>query len=85
MLRDLQGDSRELQAMPPLSAPSDLSTAVLQRIEASPRRVLQMPRRVAAAPVRFPLYRGLAAAAAVLLLIGAASFFLLGAEVPSTD
>ena len=75
LLLDLQGDSRELRAMPPLRAPGDLATLVLRRIEAAPRTVLRMPRRVAA-PVRVPLYRGFAAAAAVLLLVGLASFFL---------
>jgi hypothetical protein len=83
LLRDLQGDSRELRAMPSLSAPSDLATLVLRRIESAPRSVLRIPRRVV--PVRFPLYRGLAAAAAVLLFVGLASFFLNLSDRPGID
>ena len=32
LLQNLQGDSRELRAMPSLSAPADFTTLVLQRI-----------------------------------------------------
>ena len=83
LLRDLQGDSRELRAMPTLRAPVDLSSRILRRIEAAPRPVLRVPRR--AAPVRFPLYRGLAAAAAVLLLVGLGSFFLHPTDRPAAN
>jgi len=85
LLHDLQRDSRELRAMPPLNAPVDLSALVLQRIEASPRPVLRMPRRIPAPRAQFPIYRGLAAAAAVLLLIGSASFFLHLSDRPKLD
>ena len=85
LLRNLQGDSRELRAMPALSAPADLSALVLRRIEAAPRPVLRMTRRTAPVPVRFPLYRGFAAAAAVLLFIGLSSFFLNRSDRPTTD
>ena len=84
LLGDLQGDSRELRAMPALGAPVDLSSRILHRIEAAPRPVLRMTRRVAPKPARFPLYRGLAAAAAVLLLVGLGSFFLHLSDRPAT-
>ena len=85
LLGDLQRDSRELRAMPALSAPVDLSSRILHRIEAAPRPVLRMTRRVAPKPARFPLYRGLAAAAAVLLLVGLGSFFLHLSDRPATN
>jgi hypothetical protein len=84
LLGDLQGDSRELRAMPALGAPVDLSSRILRRIEAAPRPVLRIPRRVAPKPARFPLYCGLAAAAAVLLLVGLGSFFLHLSDRPAT-
>ena len=85
LLQNLQGDSRELRAMPSLSAPADFTTLVLQRIEAAPRPILRLPRRVAPVPVRFPYYRGLAAAAAVLFFIGLGSFFLNRSDRPTID
>ena len=85
LLRGLQGDSRELRAMPALSAPVDLSSRILRRIEAAPRPVLRMPRRVVPTVARFRIYRGLAAAASVLLLVGLGSFFLNLSGRPATN
>jgi hypothetical protein len=78
LLDRLQNDSSILRSAPQLKAPSELATSVLEQIAAIKPRPALAPRRPAIAPLpaRFSLWRGFAAAAAILLIIGLGSFFL---------
>ncbi|HZY87647.1 MAG TPA: hypothetical protein VFE78_22600 [Gemmataceae bacterium] len=72
LLRQLEEDSRALRALPPMRPAADLSDAVLRGIA---QRRLSPARRRAARPVApYPEWAGLAAAAAVLLVLGVASY-----------
>jgi hypothetical protein len=73
LLRQLQGDSRELQALPPVVTPIDFSGPVLAAIGQSRPRPAPRPRPVRAG-LTFPVWTGWAAAAAVLLVVGMGSF-----------
>jgi hypothetical protein len=73
LLQQLQEDARALRELPPVRPPADLSEAVLRGIA---ERRLTPGRRRATRPVApYPEWAGLAAAAAVLLVLGAASYF----------
>jgi hypothetical protein len=73
LLRRLQEDARALRELPPVRPPADLAEAVLRGIA---ERRLGPARRRAARPVpAYPEWAGLAAAAAVLLILGVASYF----------
>jgi hypothetical protein len=80
LLRRLQEDARELRHLPRRRPPQDLSVAVLKAI--AERRLLpggrHPPRRL---PGGFPPWAGLAAAAAVLFVIGAASYLYFSASL----
>jgi hypothetical protein len=73
LLQRLQSDSRELIQLPSPRLDSDLSPAILQKIAA--RRLTPVRRAQKFAHVRaYPVWVGFAAAAAVLLVVGAASY-----------
>ncbi len=73
LLRRLQEDARALRELPPVRPPADLADAVLRGIT---ERRLSPARRRASRPVpAYPEWAGLAAAAAVLLVLGVASYF----------
>jgi hypothetical protein len=75
LLKQMQADSHELQALPPARLEQDLSDSVLKLIA---QRQLQPPRaHVASAPLPTTagaLWPYVAAAAALLIAVGAASF-----------
>jgi hypothetical protein len=73
LLRRLQEDARALRELPPVRPPADLTEAVLRGIA---ERRLGPARRRASRPVpMYPEWAGLAAAAAVLLVLGVSSYF----------
>jgi hypothetical protein len=73
LLRRLQEDARALRELPPVRPPADLAEAVLRGIA---ERRLSPARRRASRPVpAYPEWAGLAAAAAVLLVLGVSSYF----------
>jgi anti-sigma factor RsiW len=72
LLRQLEDDARALRALPPVRPSADLSEAVLRGIA---ERRLSPGRRRALRPVAaYTEWAGLAAAAAVLLVLGVASY-----------
>jgi hypothetical protein len=73
LLRRLQEDARALRELPPVRPPADLSEAVLRGI--AERRLTPARRRAARPVAAYPEWAGLAAAAAVLLVLGVASYF----------
>ena len=76
LLGRLEADARRLRQLPVLQAPSDFAAAVLDRIAQRRRTPYVRPSRRSAEPVPFSPGLWLAAAAAVLLLIGAGSFLM---------
>lgn len=82
LLAKLETDSRELRLLPMVSAPVDLTNAVLGRI-ASVKKPTRKPRLATRAPQRaLPAWYGYAAAAAILFVVGLGSF-LLNAPTPT--
>jgi hypothetical protein len=82
-LRRLEDDSGRLRRLPRLAAPADLSADVVAAIARqgkppAPRLALPPRRRV------WPVWSGFAAAAAVLLVVGLAAFFL-NSENPAAN
>jgi hypothetical protein len=73
LLRQLQEDADALRALPPVRPPADLTDAVLRGI--AERRLSPSCRRAARTVAHYPEWAGLAAAAAVLLVLGVGSFF----------
>ncbi len=79
LLRDLKKDSRRLRSLPHPHLEADLSAPVLRAIR---ERRLSPRRRVPAkAPAFLPAWAGLAAAAAVLVALGGASFWYFSASL----
>jgi hypothetical protein len=72
LLRRLEEDARALRALPPVRPAADLSEAVLRGI--AERRLAPARRRVLRPVPAYPEWAGLAAAAAVLLVLGLASY-----------
>jgi anti-sigma factor RsiW len=73
LLRQLQDDARALRALPLVRPAADLSEAILRGI--AERRLLPARSRVMRPVAPDPEWAGLAAAAAVLLVLGVASYF----------
>jgi len=76
LLRQLQGDSQQLRALPAVAAPADLSGSVLAAIGQSRPRPAPRPRLFTPTASSFPTWTGWAAAAAVLLVVGIGSFLI---------
>jgi len=80
LLAKLEDDVRQLRSLPRLNVPVDLSTALLETIATEklrPGHRLRVPAQPPLpAPTYLPAWTGLAAAAAVLLLVGVGSFLL---------
>jgi hypothetical protein len=72
LLRQLEEDARALRTLPPVRPPADLSEAVLRGI--AERRLAPARRRALRPVAPYPEWAGLAAAAAVLLVLGVASY-----------
>jgi hypothetical protein len=84
LLRQLQDDSQALRRLPRLTLPADLSATVLQRIgQRRPGHAPSHRLRLSATP--YPAWAGLITAAAVLLVVGLASYLYFAASVPPTD
>lgn len=78
LLRQLEDDSGLLRRLPTLQVKQDLSSSVLTRI--GQRKQRPVPRLERSAPARLPAWLGFAAAAAVLILVGAVSFLVESTE-----
>lgn len=75
LLKKLQDDSGEMQALPAMPIPADLTDSVVQKIQSLPRPLAR--RRPPALPApRISLWVAVAVAAAMLLAIGVGSFLL---------
>ena len=85
LLRRLEADACRLRQLPIHQAPPDFAAAVLDRVAQRQRLPFVKPSRRTADTVPFSPRLWLAAAAAVLLLIGAGSFVLHTEEDPSAD
>ncbi len=82
LLRQLQQDAQQLQQLPRPTLPHDLSRPVLQTIVQrglTPTQSAQVNQRR-----RVPFWRGVAAAAAVLLGLGLGSFWYFARPLPSS-
>jgi hypothetical protein len=73
LLQRLQNDSRDLIQLPSPRFDRDLSPAILQKIAARRSVPIRRARRFPSAP-SYPVWVGFAAAAAVLLIVGTASY-----------
>lgn len=73
LLRRLQEDARALRELPPVQPTADLAEAVLRGI--AERHLSPVRRRAARPTPAYPEWAGLAAAAAVLLVLGVGSYF----------
>jgi len=71
MLRWLEEDARRLRQAPRRAVPTDLTAGVLEEIGKLARKPRPKP---APRVLKFPVWRGLAAAAGVLALVGVGSF-----------
>jgi hypothetical protein len=79
---ELRGDSRELQKMPAVPAPSGIHRVVVEAVARLPVPKAKTP-PARPQPRRLPVWLGYAAAAAVLLAVGLMSFLLsLGGREP---
>jgi hypothetical protein len=76
MLHWLQADAARLRRMPRVTAPVDLSVGVLEEIGRLAQRPSGRARPASPRVLKFPVWKGMAAAAAVLLTVGAVSFLL---------
>jgi hypothetical protein len=83
LLEGLQQDSRCLRSLPPNHLDGDLSGPILRTI--TQRRLSPRRRLPAKAPAGLPAWTGFAAAAAVLVTLGAASFWYFSAHPPGAD
>jgi hypothetical protein len=79
LLRGLQEDARCLRSLPHARPDADLSGPVLRAI--ADRALTPRRQRPAAVPRRLPAWSGLAAAAAILVGLGLASFFYFSASL----
>jgi hypothetical protein len=90
-LAKLEGDSKELKALPVRKAPDTLAELVLQGVQdTGPMSVVRpRPASPAVPPSAIPAWLGLVVAACVLVAVGVASFFaasgLLGDRSASDD
>jgi hypothetical protein len=73
LLQRLQADSRDLIHLPAPRLDRDLSPAILQKITAGRLLPVRRVRRFASAPA-YPVWVGAAAAAAILFVVGTASY-----------
>ena len=73
LLQRLQSDSRELIQLPSPRLDRDLTPAILQKIAARQMTSMRRARKFASAHA-YPVWVGFAAAAAVLFMVGAASY-----------
>jgi hypothetical protein len=80
LMENLQRDARRLRRLPRQPAPVDFSASVLAVIDGRPVPIA--PRRAAGGSHRVPLWLGGAAAAAVLLAVGTASFYFFANQDP---
>jgi hypothetical protein len=72
LLERLQGDSREIRALPPCVPARDLVAPVLDAIGSRKLKPVRAPR--INTPLRFPIWTGFAAAASVMVLVGVGTF-----------
>jgi len=79
LLRRLQGDTRRLQALSRPALPRDLSGEILQTIaeRGCPARPKVQPR------AGVPLWKGIASAAAILLVLGLVSYLYFASSTPA--
>lgn len=82
VLRRLQEDARRLHELPQPALPRDLSEPVLQII--ADRRVVPVRPRTFQPRAGVPAWKGLVAAAAVLLVLGLASYLYFDDSAPFT-
>ncbi|MFO0841228.1 MAG: hypothetical protein U0797_02370 [Gemmataceae bacterium] len=75
-LQRLEADAARLRRLPRVSIPVDLSAGVLEEIGRLAQRPSRKARPVPARTLKFPAWAGFAAAAAVLVAVGAVSFLL---------
>ena len=80
LLEQLQQDAEILRRLPRLHLDRDLSSQVLLTIHQ--RRLHPGRHRLAAPPPAFPVWTGMAAAAAVLLVIGIGSYVYFAHSLP---
>jgi hypothetical protein len=73
LLQRLQSDSRDLIQLPIPRLDRDLAPAILQKIAARRSAPIHRAKKLASAPV-YPIWVGFAAAAAVLFMVGTASY-----------
>ena len=83
LLSRLEGDSQTLRSMPALTIPIDLTEPVQAAAAALPPAPAPTLPFAPAPRDAFPVWRGVAAAAAVLFLVGLASFWMNTGDAPT--